>query len=190
MSSPDIASISSAVFAGVSALIAACAIYLPARAQASQKLLDQAQLSLERAYEALSSGGRELSPPAPDRLNWLTAARHIQRYKSLKDKLTDRTHRTICEEQEEYWRHRIYLCLQTSQPYQPTYYMEQLAPSPRSAIDKTSALIIHAFAKWPDGRADPLEKVDINELIGKGRALEGNPGLRAYIEGTTFRNNT
>lgn len=187
MSPSDIASISSAVFAGISALVAAYAIYVPARMQASQKLLDQAQLSLERAYEALSSGGRELSPPAPDRLNWLTAARHIQRYKGLKGKLTDETHRTICEEQEEYWRHRIYLCLETPQPVQPTYYVKRLAPSPKAAIDKTSALIIHAFAKWPDGRPDPLDTANTKELIENGRALEGNPGLRAYIEGAVFR---
>jgi hypothetical protein len=122
MTSTDWTSIGSTIFAGISALVAAAAIYFPARSQVSQKLLDQAQLSLERAYDALSRNGQEISPPAPDRLNWLTAARHIQRYKSLKSKLTDTTHRVICEEQEEYWRHRIYLCLQSPQVLQPTYF--------------------------------------------------------------------
>lgn len=182
MSPSDFASISGAIFAGVSALIAAMAIYLPARTQASQRLLDQAQLSLERAYEALSSEGRHVGPPAADRLNWLTSARHIERYKALKGQLVDKVHLLVCEEQEEYWRHRIYLCLATPQPLPTSYYQERLQPEPKAAIHKTSALVIHAFAKWPEGRADPLDAVNANELIEGGRVLQGKPGLRAYIE--------
>lgn len=183
MTPADWASIGSAIFAGISALVAAAAIYLPARSQASQKLLDQAQFSLERAYEALSRSGQEISPPAPDRLNWLTAARHLQRYKALKLKLTETTHQVICEEQEEYWRHRIYLCLQSPNVLQPTYFRGDNPPNGRQPIDKASALVVYAFSKWPDGRIDPLDSVDQRELIETGRALEGNPGLRVYVEG-------
>jgi hypothetical protein len=178
----DWASVSSAVFAGISALIAAAAIYFPARTLASQNILDQAQLSLERAYQALTSDGTQLCPPAPDRLNWLTTARHLQAFKGLKAKLKSEVHRTICEEQEEYWRHRFYLCLRSNELQQPSYYMESLGPNPKDPIDKRSALVVHAFAKWPDGRPDPIDKVDTTELIEKGRALEGNPGLRSYLE--------
>lgn len=175
-------SIGSTLFAGGSTLIAAFAIYYQARVQNNQKLLDQAQLSLERAYETLSTDGKVLSPPSPVRLNWLTAARHIQRYKILKSQLKDKTHITICEEQEEYWRHRIYLCLATKEPIQPSYYQEKLGEHRMQAIDPTSALVIHAFAKWPKDRADPLDSADSEELIEKGCALQGNPGLQAYIE--------
>lgn len=183
------ASISGAVFAGISALIAAAAIYFPARTQASQRILDQAQLSLERAYQALTSDGMQLCPPAPDRLNWLTAARHIQAYKSLKAKLKSEVHEAICDEQEEYWRHRLYLCLKSQELHQPSYYMELRGPNPKASIDMRSALIVHAFAKWPEGRADPIDNADITELIDKGRALEGNPGLRLYCEGISGNRN-
>jgi len=179
----DWASIGSAIFAGISALVAAAAIYFPARTQASQKLLEQAQLSLERAYDALSGNGQIVSPPAPDRLNWLTAARHIQRYKSLKSKLTDTTFRVICEEQEEYWRHRIYLCLQSPNILQQTYFQGGNPQRGQQPIAKISALVVYAFSKCPDGLADPLDSVNQHELIETGRALEGNPGLRVYVEG-------
>jgi hypothetical protein len=180
----DWVSIASAVFAGVSALVAAAAIYIPARIQASQRTLAQAQLSLERAYDALSKGGNEENPPAPDRLNWLTAGRHIVNYKRLKAGITEAVHKTICEEQEEYWRHRFYICLSSGELLQPWYYMERLAPNPKEAIDKRSALVVHAFAKWPEGRPDPLDAVDVDKLIEESRALDGNPGLRAYLEKT------
>jgi hypothetical protein len=172
------------VFAGVSALIAAASIYIPARTQVSQKTLEQAQLSLERAYAALSKDGTEENPPAPDRLNWLTAGRHLMGYTRLKAQITDKVHKTICEEQEEYWRHRFYISLNSNELRQAGYYLERLAPNPKQPIDKRSALVVHAFAKWPKDRPDPLDDVNVNELIEEGHALLGNPGLRAYIEDT------
>ena len=87
MPSPDWASTASAFFAGLSALVAAAAIYFSWRIQSSQEILNQAVLSLERAYTALTNDGTETKPQAADRLNWLTAARHIERYKKLKAKL-------------------------------------------------------------------------------------------------------
>lgn len=185
MTLSDWAAVASAIFAGTSALVAAAAIYLPSRTQASQRLLEQAQLSLERAYDALTDGGENISPPRPDRLNWLTAARHIERYKILRSKLTDETHRTICEEQEEYWRHRIYLVLESPDLVQPTYYMHRLAPDAKQPIEPRSAVVVHAFAKWPEGRTDPIDAVDINTLVAQTKLFNGKPGLRSYIEQNT-----
>ncbi len=96
MSQADWASTLGTIFAGVSALAAAAAIYFPWRTQKSQKFLDQATLSLERAYEALSSGGQQIQPPNPDRLNWLTAARHIEQYRRLKKLIKCKEHQLIC----------------------------------------------------------------------------------------------
>ncbi|MDO9204149.1 hypothetical protein [Methylotenera sp.] len=56
-------------------------------------------------------------------------------------------------------------------------------PNGRPPIEKTSALVVYAFSKWPDGLADPLDTVDKYDLIETGRALEGNPGLCIYVEG-------
>lgn len=163
MSLSEWMSLLGAVFAGCSALIAAAAIYFPARRQASQNILEQAQISLERSHEALTSGGLQISPPARDRLNWLTAARHIERYKRLKQKITDDIHKTICEEQEEYWRHKIYICLNSRDLMQLTYYTH-----PSHPIEKRSALVIHDFAKWPEDRPDPIDLVDMDKMIANG----------------------
>jgi hypothetical protein len=181
MSPSDIATIASSAFAGVSALLAAAAIYFPSRTNESQQTLNQAVISLERAYEVLSGGDTKTRPPAADRLNWLTAARHIERYKALKKSITNKTHLTICEEQEEYWRHKFYTCLDSPDLFHQTYYMEKLTSPITSGVEPRSALVVHAFAKWPDGRADPIDKVDAASLIRDGKALEGNYGLRDYL---------
>jgi hypothetical protein len=182
MPSSDWTSIASAIFAGVSALAAAAAIYLPWRIQNSQEILNQAVLSLERAYAALTNDDTETKPPAADRLNWLTAARHIQRYKKLKTKLASDTHRTVCEEHEEYWRHKIYLCLDAPSQLSLAYYTEKLQPERRAGIEPRSALVIHDFAKWPEEREDPMDKVDAEAIMKRGEALKGNLGLQQYLE--------
>lgn len=182
MSSPDWASTSSAIFAGISALAAAAAIYFPWRTQKSQKLLDQAIISLERAYETLSSDGEQIQPPAPDRLNWLTAARHIEQYRRLKKLIKCEEHRLVCEEQEEYWRHKFYVCLKAPHPLQPSYYQEQLQPRRQLGIEPNSAIIVHDFAKWPDRKIDPLELANVEEILRRGTVLQGNIGLQYYLE--------
>lgn len=182
MSPADWASTVSAVFAGISAFVAAAAIYFSWRMQNSQEILNQAVLSLERAYRSLTQDEQQVQPPAPDRLNWLTAARHIERYKKLKAKLTIETHRTVCEEHEEYWRHKIYVCLDAPQQLALSYYSEKLQPERRAGIEPRSALVVHEFAKWPEGREDPIDEVDAAAIVLRGDALEGNYGLRQYLE--------
>jgi hypothetical protein len=178
----DIASSVSAVFAGVSALVAAAAIYFPWRIQQSQELLNQAARSLERAYEALTNGGTNASPPLPNRLNWLTSARHLRRYELLKARLKTDLHRILCEEHEEYWRHRFYLCLRLPS-IQPRSYFEG-GPGggmDGAQIDAKSAVVVYSFARWPQGRSDPLDSVDIRALYREYDPLRGQPGLRDYV---------
>ncbi len=182
MSLSDWASTVSAIFAGVSALVAAAAIYFPWRIQNSQEILNQAVLSLERAYAALTNNGTETRPPAADRLNWLTSARHIERYKKLKAKLTFATHHTVCEEHEEYWRHKMYVCLDAPNEFSLAYYKEKRHPEKRAGIEPRSALVIHEFATWPEGREDPMDKVDAKAIMKRNEALKGNFGLKRYLE--------
>ena len=182
MCSTDWATTASAVFAGLSALAAAAAIYFPWRIQNSQEILTQASLSLERAYAVLTKNDTEIRPPAADRLNWLTAARHLERYKKLKAKLTVDTHRTVCEEHEEYWRHKVYVCLDAPYQLSLAYYKEKAQPDQRAGIEPRSALVIHEFAKWPEGREDPVDKVDAQAIVARGETLKGNHGLRQYLE--------
>lgn len=182
MSASDFASIASALFAGVSALIAAAAIYFPWRIQQSQELLNQAARSLERAYDALTNGGTNCSPPAPDRLNWLTSARHLRRYELLKAKLKTDLHRVLCEEHEEYWRHRFYRCLGLPSIQPRSYFQGGIGGGMDQAqIEPRSALIIYSFSRWPQDRADPIDSLDVQTLYREYDPLRGQPGLREYI---------
>jgi hypothetical protein len=182
MCSADWTATASTVFAGLSALVAAAAIYFPWRNQNSQEILNQAVLSLQRAYATLTKDGEVIQPPAPDRLNWLTAARHLERYRKLKAELASDTHRTVCEEHEEYWRHKMYVCLDARHEMSVAYYNEKPQPDQRAGIEPRSALVIHEFAKWPDGRDDPIDKIDAQAIVKRGEALNGNHGLRQYLE--------
>ena len=182
MCSTDWASTASAVFAGLSALAAAAAIYFPWRVQNSQEILKQAELSLERAYGVLTKDDTETRPPASDRLNWLTAARHLERYKRLKTKIATDTHRTVCEENEEYWRHKFYVSLDAPHKLTVAYYQGKPQPNQAEGIEPVSALVIHEFAKWPEGRDDPIDKVVAKAIVERGQVLKGNHGLRRYLE--------
>lgn len=170
------------LFAGISAFAAAAAIYVPWRTLKSQKFLDQATLSLERAYDALSGGEQQIQPPTPDRLNWLTAARHIEQYRRLKKLVIYEEHQLVCEEQEEYWRHKFYVCLNSPNPLLPDYYQERLQPNRQLGIEPKSAIIVHDFAKWPDGKKDPIELANVDAILKFGKVLQGNLGLRRYLE--------
>lgn len=182
MSLADWVSSLSAVFAGISAFVAAAAIYFPGRMQKSQKLLDQATLSLERAYEALTGCGQQIQPPTPDRLNWLTAARHIEQYRRLKKLIKCEAHQLVCEEQEEYWRHKFYVCLNTPSPLLPGYYQQEPQSGRQLGVEPKSAIIVHDFAKWPDGKTDPLDLANVEEILKRGKVFYGNVGLRLYLE--------
>jgi hypothetical protein len=182
MSLNDIATIASAVFAGVSALVAAAAIYFPWRMQQNHELLNQAVLSLERAYRAISNDGQTVRPVVADRLNWLTCARHIESYKALKKRIKTRIHLSVCNEHEEFWRHQFYLCLDMHNIHQSSYYDESPPPERKSGIEPRSALIIYAFASWPHGKSDPIDSVDVKALIEECDPLKGNIGLRTYLE--------
>jgi len=182
MSPNDIATIASAVFAGASALVAAAAIYFPWRMQQNHELLNQAVLSLERAYKAISNDGENIRPVIADRLNWLTCARHIESYKALKKKIKTKIHLSVCNEHEEFWRHQFYLGLNMHNIHHSSYYDEAPPPERKSGIEPRSALIIYAFASWPNGKSDLIDLVDIKALIKECDPLKGNIGLRTYLE--------
>ena len=115
-------------------------------------------------------------------MNWLTTARHLERYKKLKASLSVGTHRTVCEEHEEHWRHKFYVCLDAPHQLSLAYYQEKPQPDQRLGIEPRSALVIHEFAKWPAGRDDPIDKVDAEAIVERGEVLKGNYGLRRYLE--------
>ena len=156
MNVTEITTIASTVFAGCSALIAAWAVHVPSKNQHDQKLLEEAALSLERAYDALNEGSEHSAPPQPSRLNWLACARHIQSFKWLKAKMTVSLYKDLCAEHEMFWQHQFYLRF-TSNPVEYSYYFEKL--------DSKSVLIVYAFAFAENDKPDAIGDVDLNVLL-------------------------
>lgn len=169
----------------VTAVIAYFAIIWPLRYQRSAALLDQAVRALERSYDALTADGATTNPIKADRLSWLTAARNIETYKALKKKIPVKVYRRIAEDHEEYWRLRFYVLLGHEALHQPSYYGEW-RPMPRanreSPIAPESAVIVHAFAKWREGREDPVDLADFHRIFSETDPRKGNPGLRHYLD--------
>lgn len=171
-------------------LISVFAITRPLRYQKSAALLEQAVRALERAYNALTVDGTQTDPVPPSRLNWLTAARNLETYKALKRTIGVKVHRRIADDHEEHWRHLFYLALQGNAYHQPTYYREPVA-APRvqrtGGIEPHSAVIVHAFAKWPDGRPDPVEHADFDRIFEETDPRPGNIGLRHFLNDEASR---
>lgn len=120
-----------------------------------EEITKEAVLALERAYEILTERETHINPPLKDRYNWLTTARMLVRYEKLKKRLRSNLYKTICEEQEEYWRHKFYLVVKEPTLY-PISYFEQSGD--KTQIQPQSALVIFGFAGWKEGRIDPLNK--------------------------------
>lgn len=179
--STEITAIISVIIAIASALIAIFAVYVPRRDQHDQQLLQQSILSLERAYNSLTSNGQRLTPPPADRLNWLTSARHIIGYKALKNRIKTPLYLALCEEHEEFWRHEFYLALDMHKIYSSSYYDQGPPPDLRSPIEPRSAIIIYSFATWPKSKSDPVDSIDTKLLLQQSDFLAGNHGLREYL---------
>lgn len=177
----DFTSIASSIFAGVSAFAAAYAIVVQTQNQESERYLNQCILTLQRAFEALLGDELVDKNLKADRLNWLTSARHIERFKEIKKKIKREEHKLICNEQEEHWRHQFYLLLNDPPITLPNFYEENIQ-SGKAPIEPRSAIIIHDFAKWPESRPDPIEHADVDTILTRGKVLEGNIGLRIYLE--------
>ena len=78
----------------------------------------------------------------------------LARYEKLKERLTTDLYKTICEEQEEYWRHKFYLVIKDRRLY-PLSYFENAESKP--IIQPKSALVVFGFAGWKKGKLDPLD---------------------------------
>lgn len=144
----------------------------------------QFQRSLEWSYNALTDGGQTI-PPRADRLNWLTAARHILRARKIQDQIKYPTYRTISDEIEEYWRHKFYLALSDVSLRNWHYFIRKDFPAWPENIEISSALVIVDFSNWKDGALDPTDAVDRSYLMTQGAGVKGGNvgyGLRTYIQ--------
>lgn len=174
MSTADQIAIVAAAIAFGSATVSVLAIYVPWRNTHDSEVFKEAVLALERAYRSLMQGVDPANRPASDRLNWLTSARHIESYKSLRDSLKTYLYRRLCQEHEEHWRHEFYLRISKDRIYQVSYYES-------GPIEPRSAIVIHGFAAWKKERMDPIDKLDFETLFQESELLQGNYGLRDYL---------
>lgn len=164
-----------AVIAFASAMVSIVAIYVPWRNTHDAEIFKESILALERAFRSLMRNAEEDGQPAPDRLNWLTSARHIESYKSLRKSLKTTLYKRLSEEHEEHWRHEFYLKLFNRDPITPCSYFEAGPIEPRSTI------IIYGFAAWPRIKRDPIDTLDLEQLFQESDLLRGNYGLKQYL---------
>ncbi|MCD7097847.1 hypothetical protein [Stenotrophomonas sp. MMGLT7] len=148
-----------------------------------KEYVSQFKSSLEWSFNALTADGKRI-PPKADRLNWLTAARHILRAKKIQALITHPTYITIAEEIEEFWRHKYYLALSDPSLLNFHYFMNKDRPAWPENIEITSALVVIDFSNWKNGTSDPTDLVDHEVLMTQGEGLNGNAGrgLRTYIQ--------
>ncbi|MEN5286259.1 hypothetical protein ABE494_10000 [Stenotrophomonas lactitubi] len=191
MTTTEFITFGTVIFAGISAICAAATAFVTTfamkgarRDQESKQMLEQAVISLERAYDALVTGSEAEGPPVADRTSWLSAARLLTQYQSIKGLVTSKAHKLVLEEQEEYWRHRFYLLLRPLTGARGAGYYGKRASSEQAEehIEPMSAVVIHTFAKWPEDKADPLGTLQRGKVDPDAKFLQGNIGLRRYLD--------
>jgi len=179
--SSDWIALAAAAIATFSLLVSWRAAVYQRRTDNDRELLRQMILTLERAYASISEED-PLGLPKQSRLSWLTAARHIAAYKSLKTELKTQLHRKLSEEHEEYWRHQLYVLLSR---IGSSSFFEWNSPETGQPenINPESAALIFAFSNWPNDRKDPLDDFSLKQLIQENDLLSLRfRHFRAYIE--------
>jgi len=146
-----------------------------------KELLAQAQKSLRWAYEALTDDGKTL-PPEPDRLKWLTAARHLLRAEKLAGQLVGQTYRTVYDENEEFWRLQFYKALDDSTLHDPNYFRHRERSFSPPRIAASSALVVLHFSTWKKGAQDPADSIDRERLEADLKDVFGARGLIRYLD--------
>ncbi|MBX9904660.1 MAG: hypothetical protein K2Y31_09915 [Burkholderiales bacterium] len=171
--SDQIAIIAAAIAFG-SAVVSVLAIYFPWKNTHDSEVFKEAVLALERAFRSLMLNAHSDGQPAPDRLNWLTAARHIESYKSLRNSLKTSLYKRLCQEHEEHWRHEFYLKILKNRMYQISYFES-------GPIEPRSAIVVYGFAAWPNTKQDLIDMLDLEKLFQESDLLKGNHGLQQYL---------
>ena len=175
------------IVSGISLIIAAISLSITWRKNVKDReyandkeLLEQLKQSLELAYRSLATDNNGF--PINNRLRWLAAARHISRYRQLQSSLRTPLYKVICEEQEEYWRNRVYNLLQR---IENSRFFESINPDEMTEemIEPKSAAIVYSFSVWKEGMPDPLESMGFEEIVNKYNLFSPlQRHFREYIE--------
>lgn len=173
----DAAQVASAAFTGWAAYYAGRAVRVPWQNQHDQKLLEEAILSLDRAFTVLTAGDDPAQPlkhlPERSRRNWLSCADHVQRFKSLKAKITVELYIDLCKGHERFWRDRFHRRI-TGAPEVYSYYYDNL--------DTKSVLTVYAFIFLPDNDPGTAIDFDPSEVVRHMPHYVAEP-LRQHLRG-------
>lgn len=170
----DTISTIAAAVALASAIASFLAIYIPWKNTHDAEVFKESVLALERAFRSLMLNAREDGSPAPDRLNWLTSARHIESYKSLRNSLKTDLYKKLSQEHEEHWRHEFHIKIIKNQIRHISYF--EAGP-----IEPRSAIVIYGFSTWQNTRQDSIDAVNIENMLQESEFLNGNYGLQQYL---------
>lgn len=172
------------IVSGISLIIAAISLSITWRKNVKDReyandkeLLEQLKQSLELAYRSLATDNNGF--PINNRLRWLAAARHISRYRQLQSSLRTPLYKVICEEQEEYWRNKVYNLLQR---IENSRFFESINPDEMTEemIEPKSAAIVYSFSVWKEGMPDPLESMGFEEIANKYNLFSSEALQRVY----------
>ena len=147
-----------------------------------KELLELLKNSLELAYNSIAIERGNDPFPTNNRLSWLTSARHIVRYRQLREFLKTKLYVTLCDEQEEYWRNRTYKLLGH---IQDSGFFQCINPdeNEEETIEPRSAAIIYSFSTWKEGMPDPIESMSFEQIISKYKLFSPiNRHFQNYVE--------
>ena len=113
------------------------------------------------AYEAVAG---ESGAPSNIPLRWHTSARHIVRYRQMKSFLKTKLYKTICDEQEEYWRERFDALLQriTDSGFFESINMDEME---KEYIDPRSAALVYSMSVWRQGSPEPIDDSNLETEV-------------------------
>ena len=152
------------------------------KAAEDKDLSEYAFVLLENAYKALTDNGESINPPKSNRLNWLTSARYILRYKKIREQIITTRYQLICNENEEMWRHEFYKVLKSVDFNNISYFSGTSMFNSCENIEPNSAVVITEFSTWADEYQDPMDLYDYkNNLAKNPKILNGHIGLTVYL---------
>lgn len=147
--------------------------------------LENAAASLRRAFDAFTDGGKE-TVPVSDRLVWLTVARFILAAQSISQKIEVPSVREMYEAEEELWRRRFYEVIRPLDGRgalaDAEYFRQGEGRLFGNVIDERSIRVIYEFIKWPEGRADPIDRVARYSTQELEQMNLGMRGIKEYLE--------
>lgn len=172
----DIASAIGAVITAIMATIAFFTYRSSLKKQEEERIRDsdkelihQIQISFEWAYAALV-GIDGQSHFKPNRLNWLTCARHLLRQEEITKEIVGVVYKTIYEETKEYWRHQFYLAIENA--IKSGAYFAANPNDKTLSIEPVSAFVIINFSIWPDDKDDPTNRLTPESIVEKLDSIE------------------